>query len=133
MEDRHFEPVLLIIATIIGEKLVADDLVPKYVPRLSLDVACREGISEWVGESDHNKISILGIILEIEAFQVAIVPPARVASHPRTIHFEPILMDCLGTNRQTTNSHHTANNQQDFYHNYGNYNDPQIVKVILLI
>ena len=39
MEDRHLEPVLLVVATVAREKLVADDLVPKNVAGLGLDVA----------------------------------------------------------------------------------------------
>ena len=96
------------MATVLLVKLVTNNFVPEDISCLSLYIACGKGVSQRISEGNYYKISMVCIIFKVEAFQIAVVPTRRVASHLRTVHIEPKLVIGFGTKCQIGSN--------DYYH-----------------
>lgn len=72
--------------------IIADNLTPDGIPLQGLHIASGKGILEHRLKHNHNKI-LLGIVfLQIQAFQIAIIPFLIVAALDGIVLHEPVVV-----------------------------------------
>lgn len=93
---------------------VGDYLAPYRVTLVSLHIASRKGIPQWRGQHNDNKVLIGIVVLEIEAFQVAVVPVFVIPLCDWVVLVEPVIvgpqcqLSCASEQKQQADEHYNV-------------------------